>query len=310
MDGDSKRQRVLTMADSLAPMTAATAPKDMDGLPIDADKMFSDHKGTHKPRIEKKQRALLKKVAFLKEFLEDGETLLAITTAVSPTSFLEQWTTGFIFVYIKRCLLVVTNRRIFHIPTTAGYKYRRSIAQIRYADIETIQQKGSRLKIKYKSNQKDLFLYVRRSERKKIRALLPHVSMQGAESEAGKRVHLCPRCTSELEFDVYVCSNCKLEFKSRSTALKLSMWLPGGGYFYTGHPILGISDALLEAILIFAIVFALIPTPEYPEPDYVGAASIGVFLVIEKLITIYHANHFIREYLTKEKDIKTASAFD
>ena len=298
------------MADSLSPMTAATASEDMDGLPFDADKIFSDHKGTHKPRIEKKQRALLKKVAFLKEFLEDGETLLAITTAVSPTSFLEQWTTGFIFVYIKRCLLVVTNRRIFHIPTTAGYKYRRSIAQIRYADIETIQQKGSRLKIKYKSKQKDLFLYVRRSERKKIRALLPNISMQGHESDAGKRVHLCPRCTSELEFDVYVCANCKLEFKSRSTALKLSMWLPGGGYFYTGHPFLGIGDALVELILILAIVYSLLPSPEFPEPDYAGAIGIGVILVIEKLITIYHANHFIREYLTKEKVIKPASAFD
>jgi hypothetical protein len=88
------------------------------------------------------------------------------------------------------------------------------------------------------------------------------------------------------------------------------MWLPGGGYFYTGHPILGISDALLEVILILAIVSALSPTLEYPEPDYASAISIGVFLVIEKLITIYHANHFIREYLTKEKDIKPAEAFD
>ncbi len=297
------------MDDLLAPVTAATASEDMDGLPFDADKMFSDHKGAHKSRVEKKQRALAKKVGFLKDFLEDGETLLAITTAVSPTSFLEQWTTGFIFVYIKRCLLVVTNTRILHIPTTMGYKYRRSIAQIRYSDIETIQQKGARLKIRYKSNQKDLFLYVRRSERKKIRALLPNISMQGSESDAAKRVHLCPRCTSELEFDVYVCPSCKLEFKSRSTALKLSMWLPGGGYFYTGHPILGIGDALVEAFLVFSIIFSLIPTVEFPEPDYVGAGIFSVILLVEKLITIYHANHFIREYLTKEKDIKPAGAF-
>ena len=297
------------MADLLVPMTTANATEDLDGLPIDADEMFSDHKGTHKPRVEKKQRALVRKVTYLKEFLEDGEMLLAITTAVSPTSFLEQWTTGFVFVYNKRCLLVVTNRRIFHIPTTMGYKYRRSIAQIRYADIETIRQKGSKLKIRYKSNQKDVFLYVRRSERKKIRALLPNISTQGSESDAGKRVHLCPRCTSELEFDVYVCSNCKLEFKSRSTALKLSIWLPGGGYFYTGHPILGIGDALVEAILIFAIIFSLIPTIEYPEPDYAGAAVFSVVLLIEKLITIYHANHFIREYLTKDKKIEPVGVF-
>ena len=296
------------MVDTLSPNMQSNGLNDLDRLPFDADTMFADHKGTYKPRIEKKQRKLARKLPFLKEFLEDGEKLLVITTAVSPTSFFEQWTTGFIFVYIKRCLLVMTDRRILHIPTTMGYKYRRSIAQIRYGDIASISQKRSKLKIQYKHGVKDLFLYVRRSERKKIRALLASLALEGPSSKAGKRVHLCPRCTSELETDVFECSSCGLEFKSRKKALKLSIWLPGGGYFYTGHPLLGIGDAIFELILILAIVGNLIPTADFPAGDPTAAIVLGVILIIEKLITIYHANHFVKEYLTKDKEIKATGA--
>ncbi len=291
------------MVDTLLPDTQTNAPSDLDRLPFDADTMFADHKGVFKPRIEKKQRKLAGKLLFLKEFLEDGEKLLVITTAVSPTSLFEQLTTGLIYVYIKRCLLVMTDRRIFHIPTNMSYNYRRSIAQIHYSDIDSIVQKGSKLKIKYKSGAKDLFLYVRRAERKKIRAQLPSLSLEGPSSKAGKRVHLCPRCSAELEDDFFECPSCGLEFKSRKTALKLSIWLPGGGYFYTGHPLLGIGDALFELLLILAVLSSLIPDAEFPDGDFGSAIVFGVILVIEKLITIYHANHFVKEYLTKDKEI-------
>ena len=139
------------MVETLSLESHVASTKDLDGLPIDAGTMFSDKAGVHKARIEKKQRKLAEKVTFLKEFLEDGEQVLTVTTAVSPTSFLEQWTTGFIFVYLKRCLLVFTDRRIFHVPTTMSYDYRESVAQFRYGDVQSIAQKGSRLKIAYKS---------------------------------------------------------------------------------------------------------------------------------------------------------------
>ena len=148
------------MVDTLSPnMQSNASLNDLDGLPFDADTMFADHNGTYKPRIEKKQRKLARKLPFLKEFLESDEKLLVITTAVSPTSFLEQLTTGFLFVYIKRCLLIMTNKRIFHIPTTMSFHYRRSIAQIRYGDIDSISLRSSissTLKIRYKSGAKDL----------------------------------------------------------------------------------------------------------------------------------------------------------
>ena len=285
------------MVDNLSLESYVAAKKGPADLPIDADTMFSDHKGVHKPRIEKKQRKLLAKVAFLQEFLEDDEQVLTVTTAVSPTSFLEQWTTGFIFVYIRRCLLVFTDRRIFHVPTTTSYDYRESVAQIRYGDVASIVQTGSRLKIAYKSGAKELFLYVRRSERKKIRLLLEAADLQGATTEAGKRVHLCPQCTSELEPDRFDCASCGKEFKSRSKARNLSIWLPGGGYFFTGHPFLGIADAVIELLFLFIIVTALIPSSAFPNGDLVTAGVFAVLLLFEKMITVYHANHFVKEYL-------------
>ena len=285
------------MVDTLSPESYTAGSGNQQDLPIDAGTMFADHAGTHKPRIEKKQRKLVEKVTFLKDFLDDDEQLLAVTTAVSPTSFLEQWTTGFIFVYLKRCLLVFTNRRVFHIPSTMSHDYRQSVAQIRYGDLESISQKGSRLKVAYKSGQKDLFLYIRGSERKKIRALLQTADLQGVRSTAGGRVHLCPKCTTELETDRFDCPGCGKEFKSRVRARNLSLWFPGGGYFYTGHPFLGIVDAAIELIFLVIVIWSLIPSGSQPNGDIVTAAVFGFLLVMEKAITVYHANHFVKEYL-------------
>lgn len=288
------------MVDTLSPDAYVAGNKDLHGLPFDADTMFADHAGVHKPRIEKKQRKLAEKVAFLTDFLEDGEQVLAVTTAVSPTSLLEQWTTGFIFAYLKRCLLVFTDRRIFHVPTTTSFDYRQSVAHIRYGDVESIAQKGNQLRIVYKSGAKDLFLYLRRSERKKIRTLLESADLQGATSTVGKRVHLCPQCTSELEPDRFDCPSCGKAFKSRQKARNLSIWTPGGGYFYTGHPYLGITDAVIEIFFLIMIIGSLIPTSAFPNGDIATAGFFAVLLCIEKAITIYHANHFIKEYLPAE----------
>lgn len=282
------------MVDVLSPDSYLQGSDSLGGLNINSATMFADHKGVHKPRIEKKQRKLAEKVTFLKDFLEDGEQLLAITTAVSPTSLIEQMTTGFVFVYIKRCMLVFTDRRVFHIPTTTGFAYRESVAEIRYGDLESIEQKGSRLKVAYKNGAKELFLYVRRSERKKIRALLQVGNRLASPAATGNRTHLCPKCTHVLEVDRFDCPGCGKEFKNRTKARDLSLWLPGGGYFYTGHPFLGVMDAMIELLLLIIVAVSLI------NGEWAVAGIFGVLLAIEKAITVHHANHFVKEYLAVE----------
>lgn len=137
------------------------------GLPIDSGIMFSDHKKTRKKRIERRQTGLLGKLSFIEPFLQDNERILLVTTACSPVSFFEQLTTGVIFTYLKRSLLVFTNERIFHIPTKTSYSYRNSIAHLWYADCETMTLGGHVLTVQYKTGEKDRFLYIAVRERKK-----------------------------------------------------------------------------------------------------------------------------------------------
>lgn len=155
----------------------------------------------------------------------------------------------------------------------------------------------------YKNGKKEKFLYIARNERRKIKALLPTISFEGTPSEIQKRVHLCPRCTKQLEEEKYVCPYCFLEFKKKDKAKKISLIYPGGGYFYTRHPFLGMSDAIVEAILLVLVIVSLIDVTKGVEGSGVELFIFGILLVIEKAISVYHANHFIKEYIPKEKDI-------
>ena len=122
--------------------------------------------------------------------------------------------------------------------------------------------------------------------------------MPEPEGEPSHRVHLCPRCTAELQPQVYLCTRCGQVFKNREKAQKLSMLVPGGGYFYVGHWGLSIAHVLAETFLSLqflcvSVIYVMTLKPELLS----GAIFIGVILILEKLITIYQTNHFIDEYI-------------
>ncbi len=273
---------------------------------IDRDFMFSDDKGAYRPRIEKQQTGLLSKIAFIRPFLEDDERIMRVVRACSPYSFIEHFLQGWYIVLIKRCLLVFTNKRVFHIPTRINYAYRFSIAEIRYGDCEAIRvtMLGG-LEVKYKTGKREAFNYVDGRDRKKLRVLLETRPLSGETSEAKARVHLCPRCTKELKHDVYTCLNCRLAFKSRAEARRAAIIYPGGGYFYTGHFFLGFSDALVEGVLLFVVVMSLLEVIGRPGTGFPSFIIFAAILVLEKLISVFHSNQFVKEYLPKENTLKS-----
>lgn len=276
------------------------------GLPVDRDVMFSDHKNRYKKGVEKRQIGLSQKISFIKPFLQEDEKILLVTTGCSPMSIMEQFLTDWIIFYLKRSLFVFTNKRIFHIPTKLGYTYKNSIAQILYPDCQAIEIKWNCLVVKYKNGKKEKFHCIGYKERKKIKMLLKTISTistDGTQSRTEGRVHLCPRCTKELIKDEYTCPNCQLEFKNKAEAKKISIIYPGGGYFYTGHPWLGTSDAIVESILLLCVVVALVDTLQ-GGGEFVSLVFFSIILALEKVVTIYHSNHFIKEYIPKEKEIK------
>lgn|GEM_PF-2088329 len=83
--------------------------------------------------------------------------------------------------------------------------------------------------------------------------------------------------------------------------------MPGGGYFYTGHPVLGLFDAVVEGFLLLVVLGTLLlvlggdPAGRWPDVWIFSA-----ILAVEKLITIYHAFHYIGELLPADRSFRPA----
>jgi hypothetical protein len=277
---------------------------DMFGLPVDTAIAFCNQKNVYKRGIEKQQKKLYKKLAFLPQFLEQGEKILFVAAGCSPVTLLEQLFTGALLTYsLKRCLFVFTDRRILHIPTRSNLLYRGSIAQILYADCCEVRIRYGKLVAKYKNGKTEKFSSIPGKDRKKITELLKSVSFAGETSPMLERAHLCPRCTKPMLNGYYVCPHCGLKFKSKADGRRVSIIYPGGGYFYTRHYIMGILDAMGESALVFILAISVIDVFR-GVPDAMVAVIIAAFLLaFEKVLTIMHTDKFIEEFIATGKDV-------
>jgi len=98
------------------------------------------------------------------------------------------------------------------------------------------------------------------------------------------RTHLCPRSRKELEANQCLCGNCNLEFKNKDEARKISILYPGGGYFYTRHPWVGIGDAIVEIVLLIGVIVSLVDLINGVAGSGVGLVIYAILLFIEKVI--------------------------
>lgn len=286
--------------------------KQIFGLPVDRETLFSDHKKTYKKRIEKRQRKLIIKLPFLKPFLKRDEHILLITTGYSSLGSLAQYVTGFVFVYLKRSLFVFTNHRILHVPTTPSYQYKGAISQIPYSGCQSIALKGGTLVVEYGNlGEVETFKGIPVAERRKIKALLQKASFSGTKGETAERKHLCPRCTHLLDAEKYTCDNCQLKFKNKLLARIIAIIIPGGGYFYTRHYMLGFLNAVLESFLIFYIgyiILTLTRAQNDSQESIFLLIILGAVFLILKIIAVIHSSHFIEEFIPRDKKLKPARA--
>ena len=287
-----------------------SAGGELLGLAVDEEVLFSNHKKVFKAGIKKRQSVLAKKLGFLRGVLEEDERIVCISTGCSPMSFLEQWFMGIWIFFVKRCIFVFTNKRILHIPTKIDYSYRDSLAQILYSDCESVKMKGRTLVVKYSKKATERFYQVAGKEKKKIKVLLEGLLFGGQGSEIGRRTHLCPRCAGELVKGDYTCSKCGLEFKNKAKARQISLFYPGGGYFYTGHPVLGVLDALTEAYLSVWVVSSIVYAVRGVEEAVYQTVFFGILLAIEKSVSIFDSNKFIEEYIPLKKNYAEEDVID
>ncbi len=272
-------------------------------LPIKGETAFANVRNKFQEKVKKQQLKYLRHhVDDLGHVLEEGEQILLASRASSPFTAVEQLTTGAWIYHIKRCILVLTNRRLLHFPTDYKYKPRNSVAQIRFQDIESFKGKR-RIIFRYKNGSKESFYQISNGKRL-VQLLKALVTPSSTSSQHGGRQHLCPRCVAPLIRDRYTCPRCRLEFRTPGAAKLYSVFLPGGGYFYTRHPWMGIGDAVTEIVLMFLTAVFLLDyftaPAAVPETLIIGL-FFGAILAVEKLITIYHAKHFITEYVPMEK---------
>jgi hypothetical protein len=84
----------------------------------------------------------------------------------------------------------------------------------------------------------------------------------------------------------------------------MALLAPGGGYFYTGHPWLGIGDAVAEMVLLVLLLLG-IGGMVMGEPDSAGVTVVAAaLLALEKLISVYHTRHFLAEALPAEASFR------
>lgn len=292
-------------------MEAATSSDTPQWL--DQSTAFANHKGVSKRGVERFQRSLLANLPQLEHFLESDEQVKKLTAAVSPTSLLEQLTAGWIVFFVNRAILVFTDRRILHVPTTPALGYRDSIAEIRYSDCKDIRVRGRTLIVDYRGGKRERFLSLTGSQRRWVKEFCKGLRFDEAPAAEGpgatpRRRHLCPRCTTPLEPEVYECRSCRLAFKDLGTAIRRSVALPGGGYFYTGHPFIGIADFIAEAFLLLLFALSLWNALQGASGAWAGVVIFGVALVIEKLVTIYHAKRYVNEYIPTERPVTPQTA--
>jgi hypothetical protein len=269
-------------------------------LKVNREIIFSNHKNIYRKRIERRQRSLLEHLSFIDHFLDDGEVISLVTTACSPVSLGERFWTGLNACSLKHSLLVFTDRRVFHIPVTKDHDYKGSIANFSYADCESIQLRRTCLRVKYKNGKKEKFHHIAIREERKVKSLLKTLPLDSTVLRRKGRVHLCPSCTGELEEGVFICVRCGLEFKNKTEARGL-FFLPGGGYFYTRHPFMGVADALVEAMLVVLIILSFLGKFEGIRYSQWGIGVFSFALVFEKFLTIYHSKSFIKEFIPKQK---------
>ncbi len=270
------------------------------GLPVNRNTLLNNTNGTYRKKIEERQRALIVKISFIKTFLNTGEVIQFLTTACSPINLWGQILSGGLFIFFNRSLLVFTNQRVFHVPTTRKYGYRNCVAQIRYDDIEKIEAKGHCLAITYKNSTQETFLCLARKERKKIKRFIDTIVTRAKTKSKKDRTYLCPQCTHPVTPKTHRCATCGLAFKSARESGRRAILLPGGGYFYTHHPVLGTGAAVLESSLLFVLGGLAFATLNGIAVNPVLLVIAGAVLMSLKILSIFHAKRFTLDLIPQQ----------
>ncbi len=283
----------------------------MDGISIRSDVLSTNDKGEEKKSAQKRTGKILQKLCpALQRILRPEEAVLYAMSARCPLSILEQVTAAWWTALLAACAIVVTNKRILFFPVKRGGSWRESVRAVNWGDLEEIGPKGvlaRNVSFKFKNGTKVTYTNFRRQDAKKLAAitsaLIPAASAE--QTAISGLVQLCPDCCAALTQGQYSCPACGLIFKNERTMIIRSIFLPGGGYFYTGHPLIAIFLAVVEALFvmeILLILFAGLASPKAVPELLSGILFLAIFWGLETAVTILHCRRYIRDFIPEKRD--------
>lgn len=299
------------------PILPNTFPKTsfLGSVPTREDVLFANYKGEENARIREAAKERIGKLsAPLSKLLTKDEVVLYTAAASAPMNALETYTLGSMGRNASRVILVFTQERILAFRVDRQGNWRSSVRGCTYADLSSTKVGGwlpRYLQLKFNSSAKISFGNLRRGEAKSLKQVLPVLQQSAAGQISGKAgmVPYCPTCSAELTPRVYECGNCHQLFRSES-----SLWwralIPGGAYFYANQSGLGTLHAIVDSIitldllliastLIAAVSSGKLSGTALTESE-IGLVYIFILAALEKLVAVYHARRFIREFIPVE----------
>jgi hypothetical protein len=278
----------------------------IDALSVRDDVFFTNDKGQAKASVQKRSETALRKLMpALQSVLLPGETILYIARANSPLTPLEAVTAAWWTRLLTASAIVFTNQRLLFFPVKRDGSWRESIRAVYWGDLEEVKPQGLLVRnmvFKSKNGTKTTYTNFRRGDAKKIaaisKAFLPTAS--GEMTAAHGFVQLCPGCRNALTAGHYVCPGCGLVFKNEKTMIMRSILLPGGGYFYTGHPLIAMLPAIVEGFLmleILILLFAGLSSPTARANILPTLTILLLFWALETAVTILHCRRYIRDFI-------------
>lgn len=286
------------------------------GVLVREDVAFANQKGIENSGIRKRTEQALEKLQEpLRKFLEPDEAVFCIARAQIMPSGIEQLFLGWHAMFLAPAMLVLTNRRLLHLLVQRNGSWKGSLRSANWGDMEEAKIRGlwvGALRIKYRDGRKETYSRLTHLNTKIIQLLLATLmpAASGETSSALSMTSLCPECRSPLTADIYECPRCRIAFKDENTAMKRSWLIPGGGFFYIGHPFLGILHGLVEFTLICVVGYSLLVGLGIVPPDtssgevptdkasaLVSAAIFGGILALDKWVMATVARKQVRNYI-------------
>jgi hypothetical protein len=276
-----------------------------------ADLVFTDAKGRDNNRQQKAaEKALAALQSVLPRLMGPNEVVLAIGFAQTQPSIFEQYFLGWSVFFIGRACLVVTNRGLlrFRIRSTgwAGWTWDNGVQGIGWGDLAEVRKRGignRYLTLRYRSGGKEKLWRMQATFCKKVVTLAPlllNANLAESTPAAGP-ISLCPKCLAPLAAGVYRCPQCGQVFRDEKKLFWRTLLIPGGEFFYVRLAGWGILQALVEIVLLVAVIGlladAVTSSGSDAETNVAAAGLIFLIWVVHKLAAHAQCRRVVRTFL-------------